>query len=202
MHSGQYFAYGGFMSKYTDLLTNYHRGKPRFVYHVDLTTRPLSDTSAAISGLDAAFDLDTATGAQLDVIGEWVGRNRRITAPIDDYFFTLDNETLGFDFGTWKGRYTPDNGVIDVGDNEFRAMLRAKIGANNWDGTVENLTPVLDGIYPDGNIKLSFTDNQNMTMNIYVNGSVISGITKEIIRQGFLSIKPAGVSVTYVINGE
>ncbi|QCA04115.1 DUF2612 domain-containing protein [Pantoea vagans] len=190
------------MSKYVELITNVHRNKSRYADHVDLSTRPLSDVSAALNGLDDDFDLDRATGAQLDIIGEWVGRNRRITAPIDDYFFTLDSDSLGFDFGTWKGRYTPDNGAIDVGDTEFRAMLRARIGANNWDGTVESLTPVLDGIYPDGNIKLSFTDNQDMTMSIYVNGSVISGITKEIIRQGFLSIKPAGVSVTYVINGE
>lgn len=190
------------MSKYTELISNYHKGKPLFVEHVELSTRPLTDVSTTLRGLLTAFDLDRAAGAQLDIIGEWVGRNRRIAAPIENYFFSLDSETLGFDLGSWKGRYTPESGIIEVDDEEYRTMLRAKIGANNWDGTVEHLKEVLDSIYPKDNIKLSFTDNQDMTMTIYADGPVISGITKEIIRQGFLSIKPLSVAVQYIINGE
>nr|DAI70344.1 MAG TPA: Protein of unknown function (DUF2612) [Bacteriophage sp.] len=190
------------MSKYTNLISNYHRDKPRFVDHIELSIRPLTDVSTTMKGLLTAFDLDNAVGAQLDIIGEWVGRNRRIAAPIEDYFFTLDSETLGFDLGSWKGHYTPESGIIEVDDEEYRTMLRAKIGANNWDGTVEHLKYILDNIYPKNNVRLSFTDNQDMTMTIYVDGPVISSITKEIIRQGFLSIKPLGVAAKYIINGE
>lgn len=57
------------MSKYTDLITNYHAGKPKFVDHVDLSTRPLIDVSAATAGLITAFDVDTAVGDQLDILG-------------------------------------------------------------------------------------------------------------------------------------
>lgn len=35
------------MSKYTDLITNYHATKPGFFDHVDLSTRPLIDITAA-----------------------------------------------------------------------------------------------------------------------------------------------------------
>ncbi|EGZ3936634.1 DUF2612 domain-containing protein, partial [Salmonella enterica subsp. enterica serovar Albuquerque] len=50
------------MSKYTDLITNYHATKPKFVEHIDLVTRPLAETSAAINGLINAFDIDNAAG--------------------------------------------------------------------------------------------------------------------------------------------
>ncbi|MCP6307890.1 DUF2612 domain-containing protein, partial [Klebsiella pneumoniae] len=33
------------MSKYTDRITNYHAGKPKFFAHIDLSTRPLIDVS-------------------------------------------------------------------------------------------------------------------------------------------------------------
>ena len=61
------------MSKYTDLITNYHAGKQKYVEHVDLSTRPLIDVSASIAKLVAAFDVDTAIGTQLDILGKWIG---------------------------------------------------------------------------------------------------------------------------------
>lgn len=190
------------MSNYTDLITNYHRGFPLFTSHIDLSSRPLQDVTTALDSLIAAFDIDGATGGQLDVLGEWIGRTRKINAPIEDYFFALDNDSLGFDLGTWKDRYEPESGLISVDDDEFRTMLRAKIGANNWDGTAATLPALLKSIYTRHDITLSFTDNQDMTMTIYVTGGTLPSITKEIIKQGYLAVKPAGVTVIYKINGE
>ncbi|WP_345828585.1 DUF2612 domain-containing protein [Erwinia sp. HDF1-3R] len=190
------------MSVYTDLITNYHRAKPLFVEHIDLSTRPFEELSLSLERLVAAFDIDVATGKQLDVLGEWIGRTRKINAPIEDYFFTLDSESLGLDLGTWKDRYEPVSGLISVDDDDFRTMLRAKIGANNWDGTAESLPSILKGIYTRGNVKLSFTDNQDMTITVNVMADNMPSITKEIINQGYLAIKPAGIAVIYKINGE
>lgn len=76
------------MSRYTDRITNYHAGKPKFFAHVDLSTRPLSDVSDAMSRLIPDFDIDTAVGVQLDVVGEWVGRfpSRGYTGNRDLFF--------------------------------------------------------------------------------------------------------------------
>lgn len=63
------------MSKYTELITNYHATKPKFLAHVDLMTRPLIDVAAATRGLITAFDIDSAVGVQLDILGLWIGRN-------------------------------------------------------------------------------------------------------------------------------
>ncbi|SPX20529.1 putative phage related protein [Escherichia coli] len=47
---GKYRYNGGVMSKYTELITNYHATKPKFLAHVDLMTRPLIDVAAATRG--------------------------------------------------------------------------------------------------------------------------------------------------------
>ena len=60
------------MSRYTDLITNYHATRPLFFQHVDLSTRPLLDTRTALDHLVTAFDIDNAVGAQLDILGEWI----------------------------------------------------------------------------------------------------------------------------------
>ncbi|MBJ3816653.1 DUF2612 domain-containing protein [Shimwellia pseudoproteus] len=189
------------MSKYTSLITSYHSSKPLFNQHIDLSTRPVSDIAKTTIALVNGFDLDKAVGMQLDMVGEWIGRSREITAPVDNYFFSLDIPELGFDYGTWKDRYDPVTGIVRVGDDDYRTMLRAKIGANNWKGTSEELPALFNSIYPGGSIKVTYSDNQDMTMTVFVSGDVISPVTKEIIRQGYLAIKPSGVSVTYQING-
>ena len=69
------------MSKYTELITNYHATKPLFFDHIDLSTRPLIDVSRTMSGLVTAFDIDTAVGAPLDTTGAWIGRSRLGSQP-------------------------------------------------------------------------------------------------------------------------
>lgn len=188
--------------KYLDLITNYHRDKEKYVGHIDLSTRPQQEIIDLFAEVVRALDIDNATGAQLDILGEWIGRARSINAPIEDYFFTLDKASLGFDLGSWKGRYEPDSGIINVDDEDYRTMLRAKIGANKWDGTADTLPAILQEIYTKQDINITFTDNQDMTVTVYVTAKNLSTITKEIIKQGYLAIKPAGVTVNYKINGE
>ena len=78
------------MSKYTELITNYHATKPKFLAHVDLMTRPLIDVAAATRGLISAFDIDSAVGVQLDILGLWIGRSRVVSQPISGVYFSWD----------------------------------------------------------------------------------------------------------------
>ncbi len=87
------------MSKYTELITNYHATKPKFLAHVDLMTRPLIDVAAATRGLITAFDIDSAVGVQLDILGLWIGRSRVVSQPISGVYFSWDTDGLGYDQG-------------------------------------------------------------------------------------------------------
>ncbi|MFC6122553.1 DUF2612 domain-containing protein [Citrobacter bitternis] len=185
------------MSKYTDLITNYHATKPLFFQHVDLSTRPLLDTSTALNSLISAFDIDTAVGVQLDILGEWIGRSRYVAVPISGIFFSWDTEGLGYDQGVWQGPYDPDSGYTALSDETYRIILKTKIAINNWDGTNDTLPPILDNALAGSGLTMQIVDNQDMTISIWVFPEVdIASVSLELIaaiKQGYLTIKAAGV---------
>ncbi|UOZ17507.1 DUF2612 domain-containing protein [Enterobacter asburiae] len=185
------------MSKYTDLITNYHATKPRFFDHVDLSTRPLIDISGATRGLVSAFDIDKAVGVQLDTLGIWIGRSRIVSQPISGVYFSLDIDGLGFDQGVWQGPYDPDSGYTTLSDDTYRIVLKAKIAINNWDGRNDSLPPILDAATAGSGLKMQIIDNQDMTISVWVfTETDISDVSLELIaaiKQGYLTIKAAGV---------
>ncbi|EQB1748241.1 TPA: DUF2612 domain-containing protein [Citrobacter freundii] len=185
------------MSKYTGLITNYHATKPKFFDHIDLSTRPLIDISTATRGLVSAFDIDTAVGVQLDILGLWIGRSRIVSQPISGVYFSLDIDGLGFDQGVWQGPYDPDSGYTTLSDETYRIILKAKIAINNWDGRNDSLPPILDAALEGSGLKMQIVDNQDMTISIWVFPETdISNVSLELIaaiRQGYLTVKAAGV---------
>ena len=185
------------MSKYTDLIANYHSQKPLFVDHIDLITRPLSDTGNAITAFITEFDIDEAVGVQLDILGKWIGRTRVVSQPISGIYFSFDTDGLGFDQGVWQGPYDPDAGFTNLSDNVYRIVLKAKIAINHWNGTNETLPAILDTALAGSGLTMQIVDNQDMTISVWVFPETdISNVSLELIaaiRQGYLTVKAAGV---------
>lgn len=185
------------MSKYTDLITNYHATKPLFFQHVDLSTRPLTDVSTSLKSLITAFDIDTAVGVQLDILGEWIGRSRIVSVPISGIYFSFDTDGLGWDQGVWQGPFDPDSGYTALSDETYRIILKAKIAINNWDGRNDSLPPILDAATAGSGLRMQIVDNQDMTISVWVFPDTdISDVSRELIaaiKQGYLTVKAAGV---------
>ncbi|GAL60543.1 hypothetical protein EV102420_43_00010 [Pseudescherichia vulneris NBRC 102420] len=185
------------MSKYTELITNYHATKPLFFEHINLSTRPFINISTALKAMPEDFDIDTAVGTQLDQIGEWVGRTRYVREPISGIYFSWDNDALGYDQGVWQGPYDPDSGFTVLSDETYRIVLKAKIAINNWNGQNDTLPAILDAATAGSGLRMQIVDNQDMTISVWVfyeNGS--AGVSLELlaaIRQGYLTVKAAGV---------
>lgn len=185
------------MSKYTDLITNYHYGKEKFLTHIDLTTRPLIDTSKAINSLINEFDIDQAVGVQLDILGKWIGRTRVVSQPISGIYFSYDTDGLGFEQGVWQGPYDPGAGFTNLSDDIYRIVLKAKIAINHWNGQNETLPDILETALAGSGIEMQIIDNQNMTISVWVFAAGgINSVSLELlaaIRQGYLTVKAAGV---------
>ncbi|HHT2967492.1 TPA: DUF2612 domain-containing protein [Citrobacter koseri] len=185
------------MSKYTGLITNYHATKSKFFDHIDLSTRPLIDISTATRGLVSAFDIDTAVGVQLDILGLWIGRSRIVSQPITGVYFSFDIDGLGFGQGVWQGPYDPDEGYTTLSDDTYRLILKAKIAINSWDGQNDSLPAILDMATAGSGLRMQIVDNQDMTISVRVFPDTdISDVSLEIlavIRQGYLTVKAAGV---------
>ncbi|MEI9692549.1 DUF2612 domain-containing protein [Atlantibacter hermannii] len=156
------------MSKYTELITNYHATRQLFPQHVDLITRPLTDAYVATGGLIDAFDLDNAVGVQLDILGEWIGRSRQVSTPISGVYFSWDDSNLGWDRGNWQGPFDPDEGLMQLSDDTYRVVLKAKAAINQWNGRNESIPDILDVALAGSGIRMAIIDNLDMTESVWV----------------------------------
>lgn len=162
---------------YVKLITSWHNDKPLFCQTIALITQPLIDNQTTLAGLPNDFDLDNAVGVQLDAVGLWVGMGRVVNSK--------------------------DEGVITMDDDTYRMVLRVKIQANHWNGTVEALPPIYAGLSGSLGATIFAVDNFDMTMDIFVSGTRLSPLMRTIISMGLLDIKPEGVRVhNHIISSE
>jgi len=145
---------------------------PRFMKWLVANLTPHLDAEKILMGLDDDFDLDNARGVQLDILGQIVGRSR----------------LLSFD---------PEDGSSPLLDDAtYEMLIRAKIGINQWDGTIPGIMALWENLFPD--YELFIQDNQNMTMMLYVLG-MTTRLEEELILRGYIAPKPMGVRLNVVI---
>lgn len=184
------------VEEYLALITSEHAVKPKFVSTVALSVAPLVRLRVVMDEMQSTtFDLDDAKGKSLDMIGEWVGLSRNVNVPISGVYFSLDIVGLGFDQGVWKGPFDPDTGIVVLDDDTYRLALRAKIGTNMWDGTMESTKPIMDLVFDDPGTHAFIEDNQDMSMNIVIAGTPPTALTLALLTSGYIKIKPSTVRV-------
>jgi Protein of unknown function (DUF2612) len=186
------------ITQYTDLITSEHDQRPKFMAVVEALAGTMVDQQNVLASMPGKFDLDNAEGDQLDTIGIWVGISRNVPVPLTDVYFSFDTDGLGFDQGSWKGPFDPDNGLTRLDDGTYRLVIRAKIGANHWDGTLGASKAILDSIFGGGTF-VFIQDNQDMSMTIGVSGVIPSAVFLSLLKNGLIPLKPEGVRINLVI---
>jgi hypothetical protein len=158
------------ISKYTDLITSQHKTRPKFMTWLSAALTIVDDGVTTVSGLPADFDIDTAVGVQLDVLGQIVGRERTLT-------------------------FQPTDGSSPVlDDDNYRTVLKAKIAQNHWDGTIGQVQELWQALFPEQ--LLVIVDNQDMSVNLAVVG-ITTQLEKDLVSNGYIIPKPAGVKANY-----
>lgn len=186
------------LTEYTALITSEHSDKPRFIATIGALVQPLVDQMGVLQSMPGRFDLDNAVGVQLDDVGLWVGVSRKIRTPLTGVYFSFDIAGLGFDQGTWKGPFDPDSGLTVLDDDTYRLVIRAKIGANHWDGTLEQSAAILNSIF-DADTHVFIEDHQDMSMTIGIAGKVPPATFLALLSGGYIPLKPEGVRVNYTV---
>lgn len=182
--------------EYLNLITSEHRGKPKFEATVSTSVSPFAKIQEVLLSLPTAFDIDTAVGVQLDALGIWIGRSRRIDTPLVGVYFTWDDlASDGWDSGIWKGPFDPDSGLVDLPDDSYRVLLKAKIAANRWDGTIPGAYAIWATIFT--NSHLIIQDNQDMSMVVGIAGQPMSIVDQALLTNGYIPLKPGGVRIQY-----
>lgn len=186
---------------FTQVITSQHRDKPKFMAMCELLSTSLGQIVDATNKMVNDFDVDQAIGVQLDAIGKWVGISRNLLVPITDAWFTWNDSNLGWNRSNWKGPFESTQGITTLDDTTYRAVIKAKIGANYWDGSNEGLNIIGQEALTEINVRVFAIDNMDMSMTVYVLGTPTAAIL-ELIRRGIIPPKPGGVRVAgYILGG-
>ncbi|WP_287497779.1 DUF2612 domain-containing protein [Pandoraea sp. CB10b_02] len=186
------------VTDYTGKITSEHADKPKFSAMVAAVAQCFVDAQNGLAAMPAAFDLDGAVGKQLDSVGLWVGVSRIVATPLTGVYFSFDTAGLGFDQGVWKGPFDPDAGVTSLDDDTYRLLIRARIGANHWDGTLAGTKAIFEQIF-NGDTHVYLQDNQDMSITVGISGKVPSTLFLSLLSGGYIPIKPQAVRVSYYL---
>ena len=191
-------------NEYTALIAGYHVGKPKFTEWVYTLTEPFRVARERLAEMQRDFDVDTAIGVQLDAVGARVGISRTLPVTLTGVYFSLDGDgSVGLDRGVWKGLYDPDDGLVTLGDETYRGVIKAKIASNTWDGTMGSLPAFFESIFTslgvDGKV-IDLRDYQTMTVAINLTRATTPPVVWELITRRIIDIVAAGVGTIFTDN--
>lgn len=195
------------INDYLALVTSQHADKPNYNSILSGVLQPFVDAQTYLAGLSAAFDVDYAIGVQLDVVGEWVGINRSVPVPISNTFFSFGDARRGFGLGYWADGYAQAYGIQSFDDTTYRRLIRAKIMANQGDGSVASAIAILNTFLEGaGATFFAYGSDSGMSgapaagarLTIGFSGALPSFIYMIVIAREYLPLRGAGVELNTV----
>lgn len=185
------------LDDYLGLITSEFRNQPNFIATLTAVGDLFVHIQDVITSMVPKYDVDVAVGAQLDVIGLWVGISRNVTIPIDGVYFSWDGDyTVGWDYGVWQATISPTS-VTVLPDDIYRTLIKAKIAANSWDGTTDGAYAIWEQVF--SNFEILIQDYQNMSYDLAIVGGIVDSLTLALIASGAIPLKPEGVRVNRYI---
>ena len=199
---------------YKRLVTSEYRHSPRFTAMVQKLLSYGLDIDNSINNMLLAFEVDNASTAQLDILGQIVGVGRQLkfepsAAAIGEVICPLPAEMASGEVYPIIYTSTPDKlestpmltgyppaemGEGNLLDDEvFRLMIKARIIQNTWKGTIGELYDLWDA-FMGANKKLSIEDLQDMSYNIVLQGDYTQ-LEEELIIHAYVIPKPEGVRI-------
>lgn len=183
------------IQNYLDLITAEYQNQPKFKNMVSFMVSLPVQVQVLLASMIAIFDLDNPPiGAQLDILGQWVGASRNVAVPISGVYFTWDGTdyTVGWDFGSWQPINAPTE-ITVLPDDAYLSLVRAKIAANQWDGTTDGAYKIWDAIFPQFTILIN--DHQDMSYDMAFVGGIVDSLTLALIVGGYIPLRPEGVRI-------
>ncbi len=143
-------------------------GKPVFSAFLAAIGGELDELDQALADLRDKRWIDTGEGVQLDGIGELVNQSRQVADAVTIPFFAFEGQpnAQGFEVGRfrddWEGWLTS----VNLGDPEYRMVLRAKIRKDTSPGTTEDTIASLRFIFDADRVVIRDCGNAKMAAAI------------------------------------
>lgn len=156
---------------YLRLVTSQHNKREKFIATVRSTIEPLIDCLNCLDELNEKYEIDRASGDQLQTIADWVGAENAISNGIAIEFFGFADQEAAATFGetddSTAGGYWRESGVnsyraLQMTNEQFKQVVKAKILLNQSDCSLNSAKTIISLIT---NIPFLIKDNLNMTVS-------------------------------------
>lgn len=199
---------------YKRLITSEYRHSEKFCAMVEKLIYYGLETDSAVDSMLVAFEVDTATTAQLDILGTIVGVSRQLSfepsaaavgelyVPVHQSFLAVKSIRLfihqvqtkcqkhSFLSGFAPSDMTSGN-LLD--DDVYRLMIKAKIIQNSWKGTISELYELWSAVM-GADKKIYIEDKQDMSYDVVLQGEYTK-LEEELIVHAYIIPKPEGVRI-------
>ncbi len=192
-------------------VTDQFKNKPNFDKYLDLLIRGSTELQLTVKQLQQLRTVDTATGVQLDNIGEIVGIPRGLVSAELFYYFGFRDED-GIVPNPQAGKYgsTTDSSVgspwyslnapLGVSrapsDDEYRLIIKAKIVKNRTLARPEDVIAAYKFLFSTGQVIIDEYSPAKVRIGI---GKILSTVEKGLLfnLQGSGSLLPKTTGVSY-----
>lgn len=154
---------------YSNLLIAQYHNKPKAKAHIEAIVKPIAIDFLPLS-IQNAFNLDAATGVQLDTIGSYIGASRKITG----------QKSLS----------------VVLADEDYRVLIKLAIIKNSSFSSLADIQSLIAVFFP-GNIII--TDNATMQINYFIGETIGSTDLQYALVYGDYLPKPMAVQTAVVI---
>lgn len=164
----------------SNLLIKQYWEKPKAKAEIELIASMWDKVRAFLAALDPAFDLDSAVGSQLDVLGRIEQLGRSAPGVIARRFFGFSNNTESLGFadkfdptrvgGPFADRFSSSYTDLQLPDIDYRAFIGVKAAFNRASAYLasDELVSIQDVILLAFDGQAYVTDNLDMTLTLHV----------------------------------
>lgn len=177
-----------------------YRDKPKAVAWYAIARKLGGSIEAAAQAVRKSYDIDTAVGEQLNVIGRIVVAPRSFVGsmPMNPGLFDLtDGDQFGDDDAMFSALTIDQDGQLS--DELYRLVIKAKIVKNNGDATIDNILDGMNFLLPKAQV-LRVTDGEDMSFSIEFYGEITNLERFALLNAGMVP-KPQAVRFNGFLEG-
>lgn len=196
--------------EYQKLLIKQFYTKPKARAEISALFNLYADCFDTVDAFREAFNLETAQGDPLDIIGSWVGISRFQPSGERKGFFGFKKHTKALPFGQKSGKkqggfrskFAQDFLPLKLPDKQYRSLIKLKIIKNTAIATATQTGDVsLSSLQQAVNFAMEgegyLIDHQNMSLTIVITPRADREWLEFILRLDLLP-RPQGVQINYV----
>lgn len=171
-----------------------YRTKPKAVAWYQITRSLAAQLDNAAAAVRVMYEIDTATGNQLDILGRIVVVPRNYITPVamtPPQFASSANSPGEFGDSSAMFSELSIDSDTQLSDDLYRLVIKSKIIKNNSDATIESILYGMNFLLPNAEV-LKITDGEDMSFTVEFYGT-ITEVERYALLNSTLVPKPQGV---------